>query len=153
MSTYQATVSWQRNGQTFSDNQYSRDHQWLFDGGASIAASSSPHIVPLPHSVEENVDPEEAFIASLSSCHMLFFLSIAAKKKYIIDSYIDEATGVLEKNNQGKLAMTHVILNPNIHFGGEQPSPEEIQKIHHLAHQECFIANSVLTTIEIKANT
>ena len=108
-----------------------------------------PHIVPLPYSIEENIDPEEAFIASLSSCHMLFFLSIAAKKKLLVDSYIDSATGVLEKDSTGKTAITLVTLHPVIQYSGKLPSMEEEQKIHHLAHQECFIANSVKTKIEI----
>jgi len=149
--TYKATVAWNRNDQNFIDNKYSRAHQWHFDGGAKIEASASPHIVPLPYSVEENIDPEEAFIASLSSCHMLFFLSIAAKKNLVVDSYKDNANGLLEKGAEGKMAMTLVTLNPLISYSGKQPTPEEVQKIHHLAHQQCFIANSVKTTIEIKS--
>ncbi|MEB8431235.1 OsmC family protein [Cocleimonas sp. KMM 6892] len=149
-SHYNATVVWQRGSQTFSDNKYSRAHQWVFDSGTSIAASSSPHIVPLPYSVDENIDPEEAFVASLSSCHMLFFLSFAAKNKWIIDSYEDSASGTLEKNEEGKLAMTKVVLNPEIKYSGETPSKEQEAEIHHLAHEACFIANSVKTVVEIK---
>ena len=149
-SHYNATVVWQRGSQTFSDNKYSRAHQWVFDSGTSIAASSSPHIVPLPYSVDENIDPEEAFVASLSSCHMLFFLSFAAKNKWIIDRYEDSASGTLEKNEEGKLAMTKVVLDPKIKYSGETPSKEQEAEIHHLAHEACFIANSVKTVVEIK---
>lgn len=149
MSLYHATVSWLRNNEAFIDNKYSRAHQWEFQGDTKVAASASSHIVPIPYSVPENVDPEEAFVASLSSCHMLFFLSIAAKKKLVVDLYRDTAEGVLEKNKNNKMAMTKVVLNPEIKFSGKQPSAELIDKIHHLAHQECFIANSVKTKIEI----
>ena len=149
MSLYHATVSWLRNNEAFIDNKYSRAHYWEFQGDTKVAASASSHIVPIPYSVPENVDPEEAFVASLSSCHMLFFLSIAAKKKLVVDLYRDTAEGVLEKNNDNKMAMTKVVLNPEIKFSGKQPSAELIDKIHHLAHQECFIANSVTTKIEI----
>lgn len=150
LSIYTANIIWHRNNETFIDNKYSRAHQWEFDGGISIAASSSPHIVPLPYSVEANVDPEEAFIASLSSCHMLFFLGIAAKKRLLVDSYIDHAEGMLEEDTDGNIAMTKVILNPTIIYLGKQPSNEEIQKIHHLSHQQCFLANSVKTKITVK---
>ena len=153
MSSYQATVIWNRGSQKFTDNKYSRAHQWQFSGDTIVAASASLHIVPLPYSIEENVDPEEAFVASLSSCHMLFFLSIAAKQKWLVDSYEDRATGVLEKNTEGKLAMTQVTLDPKINYSGSKPSKEQELKIHHLAHQECFIANSVKTKVEIKAST
>ena len=149
-SQYNATVVWQRGTHKFTDNKYSRAHQWVFSSGTNIAASSSPHIVPLPYSVEENVDPEEAFVASLSSCHMLFYLSIAAKKKLIIDSYEDRASGTLKKNEEGKLAMTKVVLDPKITYSGDTLSKEQEAEIHHLAHEACFIANSVKTIIEIK---
>jgi len=148
--TYTAKVSWNRDDQIFIDNKYSRAHQWEFDGGVKVPASASSHIVPLPYSVEANVDPEEAFIASISSCHMLFFLGIAAKKKLIIDSYYDQAKGILEENSDGFLAMTHVTLDPVIIFSNKQPSEAMIKKIHHLSHQQCFIANSVKSQIIIK---
>lgn len=150
MSTHTANIIWKRNDQLFIDNKYSRAHKWEFDGGVSIPASSSPHILPLPYSVEANVDPEEAFIASLSSCHMLFFLGIAAKKRLLIDSYIDHAEGVLEEDNNGNLAMIRVTLNPTIIYSGKQPTENVIQKIHHLSHQQCFLANSVKTVITVK---
>ena len=156
MANYLATINWQRdtnqNKQDFTNNKYSRAHQWHFDGGVSVPASSSPHVVPLPYSVEQNVDPEEALVASLSSCHMLFFLSIAAKRKYIVDSYIDEAIGTMGKNEHGKMAFTEVVLHPQIVFSGEkQPTQEQVDKIHHMAHEQCFIANSV--NFEVRVET
>ncbi|KPH93113.1 peroxiredoxin [Pseudoalteromonas porphyrae] len=149
MSEYQVKIDWTRKAdELFIDNKYSRSHQWEFDGGLSVAASSSPHIVPLPYSVAENVDPEEAFIASLSSCHMLFFLSIAAKHKIKIDSYIDNAVGVMEKDDAGKVAMTLVTLKPKVTPSeGQALSFEELESFHHQAHELCFIANSVKTKI------
>lgn len=151
MSEYTATVKWQRGDQDFADDNYSRGHVWEFDGGARVPASASPHIVPLPKSVAENVDPEEAFVASLSSCHMLFFLSIAVKKRYIVDSYTDSAIGYLAKNDQGRFAMTSVVLRPNAVFSGDnQPTAEQLSKIHEQSHRQCFIANSVKTEISIE---
>ena len=149
MAEYTATIQWCRHeGEAFSDNRYSRAHEWLFDGGVTVPASASPHIVPLPYSVVENVDPEEAFVASLSSCHMLVFLGIAAKRRYVVDRYEDEAIGVMAENEAGKLAVTRVTLRPRVVFSGDRrPSPEQIEKLHHLAHEECFIANSVLTEV------
>jgi len=151
MSEYCATIQWTRKeGEEYIDNQYSRAHSWSFDGGITIQASSSPQIVPTPYSVEENVDPEEAFIASLSSCHMLFFLSLAAKRKLIIDAYLDHVTGVLKKDRHGKASITKVTLNPQIKFSGKiLPTTEQITKIHNEAHEQCFIANSVKSEIEI----
>ena len=155
MSEYSAKVTWVcGQDEPFIDNQYSRGHHWHFDGGARVPASSSPHVVPLPFSVEANVDPEEAFIASLSSCHMLFFLSIAAKRKYVIDSYTDEAIGIMEKNDDGKMAMTIVTLRPKVVFSGaRQPTTEQLEKTHHQAHELCFIANSVKTEVKIEIIT
>lgn len=151
MSEYTATVKWQRGDQDFADDNYSRGHVWEFDGGASVPASASPHIVPLPKSVAENVDPEEAFVASLSSCHMLFFLSIAVKKGYIVDSYTDSAIGYLAKNDQGRFAMTSVVLRPNAVFSGDnQPTSEQLNKMHEQSHRQCFIANSVNTEVSIE---
>lgn len=148
MAEYRATVSWQRDGAKFTDNRYSRGHSWSFDGGVTVPASASPHVVPLPLSVEAAVDPEEAFVASLSSCHMLFFLSFAAKRGFVVDSYRDEAVGILAKNAEGRMAMTRVTLHPAVRFGGErQPSAGEIDAIHHDSHEACFIANSVKTEL------
>ena len=152
MSTNFAEIKWTRGvDETYIDNKYSRGHEWIFDGGARIQASSSPHVVPLPFSVEANVDPEEAFIASLSSCHMLFFLSIAANRKYVIDSYTDKAVGVIKIDIEGKMAMTKVTLRPSVVFSGEhQPAIEQLDEMHQLAHEQCFIANSVKTDIMIE---
>lgn len=134
----------------FSDNRYSRGHLWSFDGGVEIPASASPSVVPPPLSREDAVDPEEAFVAALSSCHMLTFLSIAAKKRFVVDSYEDQALGVMTKNASGKLFVSHVTLDPRIVFSGEKrPSAEQIAELHHLSHQECFIANSVLTEVVV----
>ena len=148
MSTYTATVRWSRNGELFADNKYSRGHEWSFDGGVTIRASSSPQVVPR-FSDPKGVDPEEAFVASLSSCHMLTFLLLAASKKFIVDSYVDEAIGMLAKNAKGKLAMTEVVLRPKVVFSGEnRPAEEVLNELHHRAHEECFIANSVTTNIK-----
>jgi len=149
MSTYTASVSWHREAEPFIDNKYRRRHTWSFDGGVSVPASSSPHAVPIPYSDPNAVDPEEAFVASLSSCHMLWFLSIAAKRRFCVDSYIDDAVGTMAKNAAGKLAMTHVKLRPRVTFVGDRrPSQAEFETMHHEAHRECFIANSVTTAIE-----
>src|SRR5262245_31801998 len=118
-SKIRATIHWQRDGAVFTDNRYSRGHRWEFDGGVTVQASSSPHVIPLPLSVSAAVDPEEAFVASLSSCHMLWFLSLAAKKKFIVEDYRDDADGVLGKDESGRMAMTVVTLRPTVTFGGE----------------------------------
>ena len=141
---YTSKIIWQRNDAIFSDNRYSRKHTWQFDGGIEVAASSSPQVVRVPLSDAAAVDPEEAFVASLASCHMLWFLDITARAGFIIDSYVDDAAGVLAKNGDGKLAMTIVTLKPHVIFSGEKrPSRDNIQQMHHKAHEECFIANSV----------
>lgn len=152
MSEYVAKVNWVRDEyEAYVDNKYSRAHQWTFDGGLSVAASSSPQIVPLPYSVAANVDPEEAFIASLSSCHMLFFLSIAAKAKFVVDAYEDNAIGLMETNLEGNVSMTVVTLKPKVTFSGRDiPSVDKLEKMHHQAHQQCFIANSVKTKIVVE---
>ncbi|MGR5336898.1 OsmC family protein [Vibrio gigantis] len=152
MSEYGAVIRWQKaENETFSDNQYSRGHTWEFDGGVIVPASSSPHVVPLPLSVAENVDPEEAFIAALSSCHMLTFLGIAAKRKYVIESYVDDAIGVLEEGESGRSSVTKVTLRPKIVFiGSKVPTRAQLDKLHHLAHKNCFIANSVKTDIKVE---
>jgi organic hydroperoxide reductase OsmC/OhrA len=148
VSEYKALVSWSRDGAAFIDNRYSRKHRWTFDGGIEIAASSSPHVVPLPMSVTEAVDPEEAFVASLSSCHMLSFLYIAAKRGFLVEDYRDDAVGVLGKNTDGKRAMTKVLLRPLVRFGGaSHPTTEALAAMHHEAHEQCFIANSVKTDV------
>lgn len=149
MSTYFAQINWSKSDdEVYIDNKYSRGHTWSFDGGVTVPASSSPHVVPLPYSVEANVDPEEAFIASISSCHMLFFLSIAAKNKLVIESYEDKAEGIMEKDTQGNISITKVTLKPKVVFAAHtQPVYELLEQIHHQAHQQCFIANSVKAEI------
>lgn len=149
--SYSVKILWEKkSNESFIDKKYSRVHSWIFDGGIEIKASSSPHVVPLPMSDESAVDPEEAFVASLSSCHMLFFLILAANKKYIIERYEDNAEGILTKNEDGKLAMTQVTLKPMIAFTGDIiPSQEQIDELHHSAHEACFIASSVKTKINI----
>ena len=149
MSTYQATIRWRRNDAPFTDNRYSRGHEIVFDG-LSIAGSSSPSVVPLPMSVEAAVDPEEAFTASLSSCHMLWFLDLARRDGLIVDSYDDEATGVLGKDAEGRMAMTQVTLRPAVRFSGGTPDPDRFAALHHRAHERCFIANSVKTEVAIQ---
>jgi organic hydroperoxide reductase OsmC/OhrA len=147
---YRVTIRWNRDGAAFSDNRYSRGHVWAFDGGIEVPASASPSVVPLPLSREDAVDPEEAYVAALSSCHMLTFLAIAGKKRYVVDRYEDQALGVMTKNEKGKLFVSKVTLDPTIEFSGDKvPSPEQIAELHHLAHQECYIANSVLTEVVV----
>jgi organic hydroperoxide reductase OsmC/OhrA len=148
MSEYETEVRWSRNGTTFTDNRYSREHRWLFDGGIEVPASSSPKVVPVPLSTEAAVDPEEAFVVSLSSCHMLWFLSIAAKRGYVVEAYSDRAVGVMERDSSGKLAITRVTLRPDVEFAGEnRPTRDELRALHHEAHEECFIARSVRTEV------
>jgi organic hydroperoxide reductase OsmC/OhrA len=148
MAEYAATIAWERGAAAFVDNHYTRAHTWTFDGGLTVAASASPQVVPTPQAVAENLDPEEAFVAALSSCHMLFFLSIAAKEGFVIDRYRDAAVGFLEHNAAGRLAMTRVILRPEAVYSGERvPNAAQIAKIHDQAHELCFIANSVCTEI------
>jgi organic hydroperoxide reductase OsmC/OhrA len=148
MSVYETVVTWSRDGAAFTDNRYSRGHRWLFDGGIDVPASASPQVVPLPLSVAAAVDPEEAFVVSLSSCHMLWFLSIAAKRGFVVDSYRDAAVGVLGKDVLDKLAITHVTLHPDVAFSGaHRPTPREVAAMHEEAHDECFIARSVRTDV------
>jgi organic hydroperoxide reductase OsmC/OhrA len=152
VSTYTATIRWVRTGDgNFARGQYSRVHEWVFDGGAVVPASPSPHIVPAPWNDPAGVDPEEAFVASLSSCHMLFFVDFARRDGWVVESYVDEAEGVLEKRADGKMAMTRVTLRPRIIWGGEkQPEEAAIGDLHHRAHEACFIANSVTTEIKVE---
>ena len=152
MSTYTATIRWSRNGaEGFTKGQYNRAHEWAFDGGAVVPASASPHIVPKPWSDERGVDPEEAFIASLSSCHMLFFTDFARRAGFIVDDYVDEAEGIMEKRADGKMEMTRIILRPRIGWSGDKrPSEADIADLHHRAHEACFIANSVRTEVAVE---
>ena len=133
VSHYTATVVWERNGAAFSDKRYSRAHRWIFDGGIELSASPSPHVVRPPMAVEEAVEREEAFVASLASCHMLSFLYVAGKRGYVVESYRDEATGTLAKNADSKMAMTEVTLHPAVAFAGERPATTEHEAMHHEA--------------------
>jgi organic hydroperoxide reductase OsmC/OhrA len=151
MSTYTAAIRWSRGEQKFTDNRYSRAHTWSFDGGVTLPASSSPAVVPLPMSDATAVDPEEAFVASLSSCHLLWFLSLAAKQGYRVDAYDDDACGVMAKNATGKLAITEVTLRPLVTFSGDKlPDRAALDALHHAAHEACFIAASVRSEIRIE---
>ena len=151
MSNYTATVVWTRPADTpFKDNRYSRAHEWRFDGGTVVPASSSPHVVKLPMSRADAVDPEEALLASISSCHMLFFLSYAASGGFVIDRYEDEALGELGKNANGRTAMVKVRLRPKIDWVGTAPEPAQLDALHHRAHESCYIANSVTSEIVIE---
>lgn len=148
MSRHHANICWRRGSGDFTGNRYSRAHVWEFDGGARIDASPSPDIVPVPMSVPEFIDPEEAFVASIASCHMLFFLSIAASRGFIVDEYSDAAEGMMQKNQNGRMAITRVTLNPAaIYSGAIIPTTPELEQLHHQSHEMCFIANSVMTEI------
>ena len=148
MHVYTAQIAWNRGNQPFLDNRYSRRHLMRFDGGAEVAGSSSPHVVRVPFSDPSAVDPEEAFVASLSCCHMLWFLHIAADRRFRVDSYIDNAEGIMEKNANGKLVVSVVTLRPKVVFSGDAvPTKDDILAMHHQAHEDCFIANSVLTAV------
>ena len=151
MSTYIATIRWARDPSTdFAKGQYSRAHEWMFDGGVTVPASASPHVVPAPWSDPAGVDPEEAFIASLASCHMLFFVDFARRDGLVIDSYTDQGEGVIEKRSDGKMAMTRVTLRPRIEWRGASPDATAIADLHHRAHEACFIAKSVNTEVTIE---
>ena len=151
MSRYVATVIWTRPADApFKDNKYSRAHEWHFDGGTVVPATSSPSVVKVPLSNPAAVDPEEALVASLSSCHMLFFLSLAATGGFVIDRYEDEAIGEMGKNARGAMARLKVLLRPKITWGGTTPSTEQLDKLHHRSHEACYISNSVTTEIVIE---
>ena len=150
--SHTATIRWSRKGEgEFSKGQYSRAHEWLFDGGARVAASPSPHIVPAPWSDSSGVDPEEAFVASLSSCHMLFFVDFARRAGLVVDEYVDAAEGVLEKRSDGRFAMSRVTLRPSVTWNGDPPDEAKVADLHHRAHEACFIANSVTTEVIVEA--
>jgi organic hydroperoxide reductase OsmC/OhrA len=145
---YHATVEWKQQGVAFTDNKYSRGHVWRFDGGIEVPASSAPSSVRVPYSVAAAVDPEEALVAAVSSCHMLFFLAFAAKQGFIVERYLDEAMGSMTPNDRGKLYVSKIVLRPEVTFGGsKQPSTDELDALHHHAHEECYIANSVRAEI------
>jgi organic hydroperoxide reductase OsmC/OhrA len=150
MSEHKITLTWKRGDVPFEYQKYPRNHTWKFDGGHEITASAAPAYLGDP----KQVDPEEAFVASLSSCHMLTFLAVAAKKKFVLDEYVDEAVGLMEKNAEGKLAITRVTLKQKLKFSGDkQPTSQEIEEMNHAAHEQCFIANSVKTEIMVEAQS
>ncbi len=150
MSTYNALISWRSDSpETFIKNRYSRGHSWEFDGGVSIAASSSPHVVPR-FSVEEAVDPEEALVASASSCHMLTFLYLAARAGFNVAAYTDNAVGEMATLEDGRQWVSRITLDPQIEWLGDEPDTEALAKLHHDSHEMCFIANSIKSEIVVK---
>ena len=150
MSEHIAIIRWQCDTPDFLRGKYSRAHTWSFDGGVTVPASSAPSAVPVPMSNRDNVDPEEAFVASLSSCHMLTFLYFACRKGFHVDRYEDEAVGVMAKNEQGKMWISKVTLHPKIVYGGDKrPDAGQEADLHHAAHADCFIANSVKTDVVV----
>lgn len=151
MSEHTAIISWKCTSPDFLTGKYSREHTWTFDGGATVPASPSPSVVPAPFSNPALVDPEEAFVASISSCHMLTFLYLACRRGFQVDSYRDEAAGVMAKNEGGVPWVSLVTLRPQIVYGcGKTPTDDEEDRLHHLAHEQCFIANSIKTEVKVQ---
>ena len=151
MSDHKATIAWQRKDPGFLTGKYSREHTWSFDGGTTVPASPSPSVVPAPWSNPAQVDPEEAFVASVSSCHMLTYLYLASKQGFQLDSYLDEAVGVMTKNEKGVPWISLVTLHPKIVYSGDKrPGPADEERLHHLAHEQCFIANSIKTVVKVE---
>jgi len=147
MSEHKATIAWKRESPDFSYKGYNRDHDWTFDAGITVRASAAPAYL----GSERCIDPEEAFVASLSSCHMLTFLAIASRKGLVVDSYNDPAVGILDKDAAGRLAIVKVTLHPEVKFGGDRsPTAEELSQLHDQAHHACFIASSVKTEIVVE---
>jgi organic hydroperoxide reductase OsmC/OhrA len=150
MSEHKATISWKRAGPDFLSGKYSREHTWTFDGGLVVPASPSPSVVPAPWSNPANVDPEEAFVAAISSCHALTFLFLASQQGFQVDAYTDEAVGVMTKNEKGVPWVSSVALHPRIAYsGGKIPTSADEDRLHHLAHEQCFIANSIKTAVTV----
>jgi organic hydroperoxide reductase OsmC/OhrA len=150
MSEHKATITWKCLGPDFLAGKYSREHTWTFNGGLTVPASPSPSVVPVPWSNPANVDPEEAFVAAISSCHMLTFLFLASQQGFCVDSYRDEAVGVMTKNQQGVPWVSSVMLHPQIAYSGDKlPLPADEARLHHLAHEQCFIANSIKTEVTV----
>ena len=150
MSEHKVSLRWERGDAAFEYQKYPRNHTWKFDGGHEMEASAAPAYLGNPN----HVDPEEAFVASLSSCHMLTFLAIACKKKFVLDEYLDEAVGVMEKNSEGRLAITRVTIKQRLKFSGDkQPTSQELEEMNHAAHDQCFIANSVKTEIKVETGS
>lgn len=153
MPEHNATISWKCTSPDFLSGKYSREHVWTFDGGLTVPASPSPSVVPTPYSNPANVDPEEAFVAAISSCHMLTFLYVACKGGFEVTSYHDEAVGLMTKNEQGRPWVSRVVLQPQVVYGGAKiPTQVDEEHLHHLAHEQCFIANSIKTEVVVKAN-
>ena len=152
MSEHKAAVRWKlaADAEAFLKGRYSREHTWTFDGGVSVPASPSPGVIPAPWSNPAGVDPEEAYVAAISSCHMLTFLYVAMREGFVVTSYEDAAVGVLRKNERGAFWVSAATLNPRIVYGGDrEPTAADVERLHHLAHEQCFIANSVKTAILI----
>ncbi|MGI8967152.1 MAG: OsmC family protein [Limisphaerales bacterium] len=154
MSEHKAIIAWRRMSSDFLKGKYSREHTWTFDGGLTVPASPSPDVVPVPYSNPAHIDPEEAFVASISSCHMLTFLYLAAKQGFQVDSYRDEARGIMTKNEKNIPWISSVMLQPEIIYSGEKlPAREEEEQLHHLAHEQCFISNSIKTEVTVRPAT
>jgi organic hydroperoxide reductase OsmC/OhrA len=147
MSEHKATVHWNRQDTPFTPKEYTRDHVWKFEGGSEVHASAAPQYL----GNESLVDPEQAFVAALSSCHMLTFLALAARDGFVVEDYRDEAVGMMERNEQKRIAITRVVLRPAITWGGEVPDQQKLDKLHENAHKHCFVANSVTTKIDVEA--
>ena len=150
MKQFEAKLAWQRGAQSFADQRYSRAHEWIFDGGLRVPASSSPLSVPVPMSDAAAIDPEVALVAAASSCHMLFFLSLAAQRGFVVDDYRDHAVGTMEKNGEGHIAMTRIALRPAITFSLTPPDAAELAALHHAAHARCYIANSIKADVVVE---
>jgi organic hydroperoxide reductase OsmC/OhrA len=150
MGKHQVRIAWRRGDAAFVDSRYSRAHEWIFDGGARVPGSSSPFVVPVPLSDPARVDPEEALVAAASSCHMLWFLSIAAGKGFVVDTYEDQAVGTMGRNAQGKVAMTRIALRPDIRFSGDGPTARQVREMHEASHGCCMVANSLITEIVVE---
>jgi organic hydroperoxide reductase OsmC/OhrA len=151
MSEYSADISWHRGaGEVFIDSRYSRAHEWRFDGGVVVPASSAVASVPLPYSKSENVDPEEALVAAASSCHMLSFLYVAARARFVVDAYEDHALGTMSADERGRKSITHIALRPKVRFSGPRaPDAAAVEHMHHEAHEQCYIANSLRSEITV----
>jgi len=151
MSTYSARITWKVDSpDTFCNGRYTRGHTWYFDGGIVVPASSSPHSVRVPFSVEEAVDPEEALVAAASSCHMLSFLWVASRKGFTVELYEDDAVGEMTKNDAGKEWVSKITLDPTIVWIGDAPTDEQLAALHHEAHELCYIANSIKAEVVVK---
>jgi organic hydroperoxide reductase OsmC/OhrA len=151
MSEHKATISWKCTSPDFLGGKYSREHTWKFDGGLTMPASPSPSVVPVPYSNPAHVDPEEAFVAAISSCHMLTFLFLACQQGFCVGSYHDDAVGVMTKNQKGAPWVSSVVLHPQIAYNGDKlPTPLDEDHLHHLAHEQCFIANSIKTEVTVR---